>query len=165
VERILKKSRNKGFTIIHVKSEFQPDRSDWMLFYKPERKKEIPCIKDKYGADFTEFSRPLADEYIIKKQTFDAFVNPKLIEYLKSKNIKAALIAGIQTSVCVLFTATSAYLRKIIPFVIEDACADNIERHKNSLQMYKHLCFKTVTTEQVQTNFPSIMKTINQFSN
>jgi ureidoacrylate peracid hydrolase len=163
VEKILEKSREKGFTVVHVKSEFQPDRSDWMLFYRPEGRGDIPCIKGKGGTDFTPFSRPSPEEYMVNKQTFDAFLNTGLYDYLKSRNVKAVLIAGLETSVCVLFTATSAYLRKLVPLVIEDACADGLERHEKTLRMYNQLSFITVTTEQVLSDFSSVMKIVERF--
>ena len=73
-----------------------------------------------------------------------------LEEYLRSRGVKGLLIAGLETSVCELFTATSAYLRRIVPMVVSDACADEPQRHKDTLRMYDGLCFKVVTTDQVK---------------
>lgn len=163
IASLLNEGRKKGFLIIHIKSVFKPDQSDWMLFYKPEGRGTIPCIKGSEGSNFTSFACPEPFENVIIKQTFDAFANTNLEDYLKKNKIKSVLIAGLETSVCVLFTATSAYNRQLLPLVVEDACADIPKRHKNAIQMYKDLCFKTITTEQMVKDYNSIRKLINKF--
>jgi nicotinamidase-related amidase len=160
---LLKEGRKKGFQIIHIKSVFQPDQSDWMLFYRPEGRGEIPCIKGSEGSNFTSFAYPKPFEKILIKQTFDAFANTNLEDYLKKNKIKSVLVAGLETSVCVLFTATSAYNRQLLPLVVEDACADIPKRHETAIQMYKDLCFKTITTEQMVKDFNSIINLIKKF--
>ncbi len=57
VAKLLSISREKGYNIIHVRSVFQPDRSDWMLFYRPEGRGQIPCIAGTEGTEFTEFAK------------------------------------------------------------------------------------------------------------
>ena len=163
IANLLKEGRKKGFLIIHIKSVFQPDQSDWMLFYKPEGRGAIPCIKGSEGSNFTSFAYPKPFEKIIIKQTFDAFANTNLEDYLKKNKIKSVLVAGLETSVCVLFTATSAYNRQLLPLVVEDACADTPKRHETAIQMYIDLCFKTTTTQQIVKDFNSITHQINKF--
>ena len=163
VAKLLSLSREKGFNIIHVRSEFQPDRSDWMLFYRPEGRGQIPCIAGTQGVEFTEFAEPLKGEKIVEKQTFDAFVDTDLEDYLQSNDIKVILIAGLETSVCVLFTANSAYLQKYLPLVVSDACVDTKERHENAIEMYGDLSFKTITTGQLADDYQSIKELIETF--
>jgi nicotinamidase-related amidase len=163
VKKLLSFARSKGFTVIHVQSCFKQDKSDWMLFYRPEGRGNVPCIEGTNGVKMETFSAPINEEIIITKQTFDAFINTKLKTYLKEYEVKVALIAGIETSVCVLFTATSAYLNGILPLVVSDACADEPVKHDTILRYYNDLSFKTVTTEQVQDEWPSIEALYNQF--
>ena len=163
VAKLLSIGREKGFNIIHVRSVFKPDRSDWMLFYRPEGRGQIPCIAGTEGIEFTEFAEPLNGETIVEKQTFDAFVDTDLEDYLQSHGIKVILIAGLETSVCVLFTANSAYLRKYLPLVVSDACADTGKRHENAIKMYGDLSFKTITTDQLADNYQNIEELIEAF--
>ena len=160
VETLLQEARDRGLTVLHVKSVFKPDRSDWMLFYRPEGRGVIPCIEGTGGTDFEDYAAPLKGEIVIQKQTFDAFMNPSLEDLLKQNNVKATFIVGLETSVCVLFTATSMYLRGILPIVVSDSCADEPSRHEAALKMYNNLCFKTVKTIEVKTNWSSVMKLI-----
>ncbi|TRO53777.1 cysteine hydrolase [Candidatus Bathyarchaeota archaeon] len=164
VSRLLDISRKQGFHVIHIRSVFQPDRSDWMLFYRPEGRGTIPCIAGTEGAEFVDFSQPKRGEKIIEKQTFDAFVDTGLDDYLRSLGVNTVLLAGLETSVCVLFSATSAYLRKYLPLVVSDACADTVERHGSMLRMYGDLCFKEITTEQLENDAQSVEKLVETFA-
>lgn len=163
VAKLLSISREMDFNIIHVRSVFQPDRSDWMLFYRPEGRGQIPCISGTEGIEFTEFAEPLKGEKIVEKQTFDAFVGTDLEDYLQSNDVQVILIAGLETSICVLFTANSAYLRRYLPLVVSDACADTEKRHENAIKMYGDLSFKTITTGQLTDDYPSIKELIEKF--
>jgi nicotinamidase-related amidase len=163
IKKLLSLSRKKDFNIIHVRSVFQQDRSDWMLFYRPLGRGQIPCISSTEGCKFIEFAKPCKGEKIIAKQTFDAFIGTDLEEHLKGRNIKTILIAGLETSICILFTANSAYLRKYLPLVVSDACADRKERHEWTLKMYKDLSFKLITTGQLSDDYQSIEKIIETF--
>jgi len=163
VGALLSEARAKGLTVVHVQSSFKPDRSDWMLFYRPQGRGDVPCIAGTEGASSEDFAAPMPGEYVVKKQTFDGFVNTDLTRILEARDVKAALVAGLETSVCVLFTATSAYLRRIVPLVVADACADEPSRHEATLRMYGDLCFKTVTTGQVQSEWTSVVSLIGRF--
>lgn len=156
-------SREKGFNVVHVRSVFQPDRSDWMLFYRPEGRGDIPCIAGTEGIEFTDFAKPIDGEKIFEKQTFDAFVDTGLDEYLKGLGVNVVLVAGLETSVCVLFSANSAYLRGYLPLVVSDACGDTVDRHRAILKMYGDLSFKQVTVEQLINEYEKIEAVIESF--
>jgi nicotinamidase-related amidase len=164
VTTLLQVARDKGLTIIHTQAWFKPDRSDWMLFYRPQGRGNVPCIADTDGALFEDFAMPLPHEIVIQKQTFDGFVGAPLESLLREHHVKAALIAGLETSVCVLFTATSAYLRRIVPLVVEDACGDELARHEATLRLYRELSFKTVTTAQVQREWDGVIQLVENFT-
>ncbi len=163
VEKLLSISRERGYNIVHVRSAFQPDRSDWMLFYRPEGRGQIPSIDGTEGIEFTEYAEPLKGEKIVEKKTFDAFINTDLDGHLKSHGIKTVLISGLETSVCVLFTANTAYARKYLPLVVSDACGDSKERHENAIKMYSDLSFKTITTGQLADDYGSVEELIEAF--
>ena len=163
VKKLLSISRERGYNIVHVRSTFQPDRSDWMLFYRPEGRGQTPCINGTEGFEFADYAKPKEGEKIVEKKTFDAFINTNLDFHLKSHGIKTILIAGLETSVCVLFTANTAYARKYLPLVVSDACGDSKNRHENSIKMYNDLSFKTITTGQLTDDYQSVKELIETF--
>lgn len=163
IRTLLSVARTHRLSVIHIQSVFRADRSDWMLFYRPQGRCTIPCISGSSGVNIEDFAMPQDAEPIICKQTFDGFLQTDLEGVLRAHGVKAVLIAGLETSVCVLFTATSAYLRRFVPFIVSDACADQAEKHEIVLRMYESLCFKTVTTSQVRNDLASIMRVAEQF--
>ncbi len=163
IRMLLDKARTLNLPVIHLKSSFRSDRSDWMLFYRPHGRGNIPCIEGTRGTVIEDFATPIKDEILITKHTFDGFIDTNLGKILRDLEIEGILIAGLEMSVCILFTATSAYLRDLVPFVVTDACADEPLRHNTTIQMYRDLCFKTVTTSQVQENWEFIENLSKQF--
>lgn len=156
VAQLLQAARGRNLTIIHTQAWFQPDRSDWMLFYRPAGRGNVPCLADTAGAQFTDFAMPQPGEIVVRKQGFDGFAATSLEQILHERDIQTVLIAGLETSICVLFTATSAYLRRIVPLVVTDACGDEPARHEATLQMYANLSFKTVTTAQIEHEWDEV---------
>ena len=163
VAALLRSARATGLTIVHTQALFRSDRSDWMLFYRPQGRGSVPCRAGSDGVQFEEFAAPQPGECVIQKQAFDGFVNTELERMLRERGIKAVLLAGLETSVCVLFTATSAYLRRIVPLVVADACGDERERHAATLRMYDGLCFQTVTTAQAQGDYREVLRAAEPF--
>jgi len=164
VAQLLQAARAKNLAIIHTQAWFKPDRSDWMLFYRSEGRGNVPCIANTAGAQFTDFAMPMPGEHVIQKQAFDGFVHSDLERILCKHNIQAALIAGLETSICVLFTAASAYLRRIVPLIVEDACGDELARHEATVRTYTHLCFKTVTSAQVAHQWNEVKQLAGAFA-
>ncbi len=164
VRTLLATARAHQLTIVHTQAVFNADRTDWLLFYRPQGRGQSPCIAGTDGVAIEDFATPREGEIVIRKQTFDGFANTDLERVLRARNIQAVLIAGIETSVCVLFTATSAYLKRIVPVVVSDACADRPERHEAALRLYSGLCFQSVTTAQVQEDLSSVVRLAGPFA-
>jgi nicotinamidase-related amidase len=163
IRTLLATARARGLLIVHTQAAFQPDESDWMLFYRPQGRGAIPCIAGSAGVAIEDFAAPQESEPIIRKQTFDGFLNTQLEQVLRERNIRAVLVAGLVTSACVLFTAASAYQRRIVPVVVTDACADVPEHHEAALRMYGGLCFKSISTRQVHDDLASVVDLAGRF--
>lgn len=163
IRTLLATARAHRLLVVHTHAVFQPDRSDWMLFYRPQGRGRIPCVEGTDGARIESFATPLDGEPVVRKQHFDGFAGTDLERLLLSRDIQAVLVAGLVTSVCVLFTAASAYRRRIVPVVVSDACADTPDHHDAALRMYGGLCFQTATTAQVRDDLPSVVRLVGQF--
>lgn len=141
VERLLALCRRAGLDIVHLRASFQPDRSDWMARYRLLGK--IPCVAGTAGADVLPCAQALPEEPIIEKQTFDGFLQPALPDYLEKNGKRFVLVAGIESSVCVLLTAMAATQRGYLTALIADCCADNQPAHEHTLRNYR-FAFDTV---------------------
>jgi nicotinamidase-related amidase len=164
IRTLLATARAHRLAVAHTHAVFQPDASDWMLFYGPHGRGPIPCIAGSVGVAIEDFAAPQVSETVIRKQTFDGFLKTDLERVLSERKIQAVIVAGLVTSVCVLFTATSAYLRGFVPLVVTDAYADSPEHHDAALRMYDGLCFLSVSTAQVEFNLESVIELAASFA-
>lgn len=150
IARLLTLCRKEGLEIIHVRSRFKPDKSDWMLMYRLRRipVSHHPCIAGKDGEKPVSFAASEPGELVFIKQTFDALHTPKLVTYLRENGKRVVLVAGLLTSVCVLFTAASAAQLGFLAAVVEDCCADSPEKHERTLDEYQFM-FERITTDAI----------------
>lgn len=141
VEGLLEYCRSSDLDIVHVRAEFEPDGSDWMAPYRA--KGEIPCVRGTPGAEALPFASERDDEPVLRKQTFDAFLQPDLLTRLHRARKSFILVAGLETSVCVLFTAASAVQRGFLAAVVEDCCADDPAKHAAAMAGYPFVFERT----------------------
>ena len=138
--------RREGIAVVHLRAAFQPDMSDWMVKYK--LRGSIPCVQGTPGTETLPFALEAPGEVVIVKQTFDGFCRPELLEHLKRSGKRFVLVAGLVTSTCVLFTATSAAQRGFLTTVVEDCCADEPSAHEQTLDRYQFI-FDRTTVERI----------------
>jgi nicotinamidase-related amidase len=144
--RLLALCRTEGLEVIHVRSRFKPDKSDWMLMYRLRVPvSHHPCIAGQEGEEPLSFAAEEPGERLFFKQTFDALHAPDLVSYLRENDKRVLLVAGLVTSICVFFTAASAAQLGFLAAVVEDCCADRPERHQRTLDEYGFLFDRTTT--------------------
>jgi len=139
-------ARADGLAVVHVRASFQPDGSDWMARYRLRGR--IPCIEGTAGVEPLPFAAALPGEPVVTKHTFDAFLGTELDELLASRGIRGVLIAGLVTSTCVLFTASTATQRGYLVSVVADCCADREDVHHATLAAYPFV-FDTVHSSEI----------------
>ena len=133
--------RSAGLDILHVRAEFEPDGSDWMAPYRVTGK--TPCVRGTPGADALPCAVERGDEPVLRKRTFDAFLQPDLLTRLHRARKSFILVAGLETSVCVLLTAASAVQNGFLAAVVEDCCADDPSRHEAAVNGYPFMFNRT----------------------
>jgi nicotinamidase-related amidase len=150
VARLLALCRTEGLEVIHVHSRFKPDKSDWMLMYRLRvAVRHHPCVAGQKGEMPVSFAASEPGELVVFKQTFDALHAPNLVPYLREHNKRVVLVAGLLTSVCVLFTAASAAQLGFLAAVVEDCCADRLKKHERTLDEYQFM-FERTTTDAIR---------------
>ena len=146
VARLLSLCRAEGLEVIHVRSRFKPDKSDWMLMYRLRVPvSHHPCVAGQEGEKPAAFAAREPRELVVFKQTFYALHTPNLVPYLRENDKRVILVAGLLTSVCVLFTAASAAQLGFLAAVVEDCCADSPEKHERTLDEYQFMFDRTTT--------------------
>jgi nicotinamidase-related amidase len=149
ISNLLDYCRQEQIDVVHLRAEFQQDKSDWMAKYKLLER--IPCIEGTEGAEVFPCAKEAPDEMVLSKQTFDGFHNPELESYLLQNNKRFLLIAGLVTSVCLLLTAANAAQRGYLVAMIENCCADEPNAHRHTLERYPFI-FGHTTVNQIADN-------------
>jgi nicotinamidase-related amidase len=101
-----------GMTTVFVQAAYNP--ASWYrppLFLHDPQRQDYGCHRGSWGADFVEPIKQLttqAHAKVVEKPTFDAFFETELCGFLRLRQIETLYVAGLETNVCVLFTACSA---------------------------------------------------------
>jgi nicotinamidase-related amidase len=144
-----------GMLVVNVKTEYKEDFSDWkMLDERFEVKKHKHFIEGTLDAEIIPPLAPREGEELIVKNRWNAFLNTKLHEILKSKHITNLIIVGAATDVCVLETCSHAFSLEyncIVP--IETTASFNAERKKMGLDLLGFGRSKVVYVEDVYKMF------------
>ena len=147
VAGLLDQCRRLGIEVIHLREVFTPDRTDWLPRYLIRGRS--PCVRGTPGAAALDVAAAQDGEKVIEKQTQNGFHCPELLPYLTSRNKRFVLVAGLVTSVCVLFTATSAVQLGLLAAVVEDGCADYPEAHALALRRYRGFLLDVATAAEL----------------
>jgi nicotinamidase-related amidase len=145
VTQLLEFARAHRLLVVHVRARFQPDGSDWMARYRLRGR--IPCIDGTSGAETLPFATELPGEPVVIKHSFDGFLNTDLHALLTRRGIRGLLVAGLVTSTCVLFTASTATQLGYLVTVLSDCCADDEVAHSATLAAYPYIFGTALSTE------------------
>jgi nicotinamidase-related amidase len=162
VTRLLAYCRQESIDIVHLRAGFSADQSDWMVKYR--FLDSIPCIEGTDGAEVLPFAAELPGETVFVKNTFDGFLSAKLQSYLQKNKKQFVLVAGIETSVCVLLTAASAAQRGYLVAVVEDCCADQPDVHEHTLDRYPFI-FSRTTVDQIDATRAQWLADLERLAN
>lgn len=143
---LLATARDEGLSVVHVRARFRPDGGDWMARHR--LRNWIPCIDGTAGVETLPFAAELPGEPVVTKHTFDGFLGTDLDELLAGRGIRGLLVAGLVTSTCVLFTASTATQRGYLVSVVSDCCSDREEVHHATLAAYPFI-FDTVRSDEI----------------
>ncbi|WP_414587844.1 cysteine hydrolase family protein [Scytonema sp. PCC 10023] len=153
--------RKNEIEVIHLRTEYQADKSDWMPFEKLGM--PMSCIQGTQAVEFMDFANPAFNETVITKNRIDGFTQPELDQTLKSKAKKFLLLSGLNTSVCVLFTVASAVQKGYLTALVEDCCADwSFQGHSFTFADYANYLFKTTCVSDIQHNYTAWCTLIKQ---
>ena len=162
IGELLAYCRSAGLDIVHVRAAFEPDGSDWMAPYRIKGK--TPCVRGTPGAGVLPCAAERGDEPVLRKRTFDAFLQPDLLTRLQRARKSFILLAGLETSVCVLLTAASAVQHGFLAAVVEDCCADDPAKHEAAIAGYPFV-FDRTSLARLETDHDGWMDMLNALQN
>jgi nicotinamidase-related amidase len=109
------------------------------LFLQHPQRRDYACHPGSWGADFvTPIQTLITHDHakVITKHTFDAFFETELRGFLRFKQIDTVYLAGVETNVCVLFTACSALSNGFTTIILTDCVTTSrMDVHEQALHI------------------------------
>lgn len=107
-----------------------------------------PGIQDDGRHVIVDSLRPVAEESLITKWRYDAFVRTDLQERIQDAGRDQLIVTGIYAHIGVLMTAISAFMRDIQPFLVADAVADfSLDYHREALRYAAERCAVVIDSD------------------
>jgi nicotinamidase-related amidase len=125
---------------IFVRTAYDPaSRYRPPLFIAAPNRRDYACHPGTWGAELVDPIKRLAADRcakVVEKHTYDAFFETELRSFLQSHHIDTLYVTGVETNVCVLFTALSALSNGFATVVLEDCVATSLPAlHAPALQI------------------------------
>lgn len=116
--------------------------------FKSGRLKSV-CAPDSFGSELYKI-KPLPNEQVLEKYTFDFFSNNQLKKQLKEKQINTIIITGVNTDICVDTTLRSAFTLGYNIIILEDLVASiNQEAHKYLLKTFHRFFGAVIKSDEI----------------
>jgi nicotinamidase-related amidase len=145
--RLLDAARDAGLTVIHTRQGFRPDLDE----LPPHRLARVRdgvsaigkpgplgrfLIRGEPGFEIVPELEPAAGEPVVDKSGNGAFWGTDLASILAERDVRALILAGVTTDVCVHCTLREANDRGFECLLVSDACASgDVEAHRAALHM------------------------------
>jgi nicotinamidase-related amidase len=145
LSQLRRRAKDAGVPVIYVNDNFGKWRSDF--------RQQLGHVLEEgvRGEPVAKLLRPDEKDYFVLKAKHSGFYQTQLdllIDYLR---VKTVVLAGFTTDMCVLFTASDAYLRDLEIIVPPDCSASaSIEHHDRALEhMSRVLHVKTIPSKDL----------------
>ena len=149
IEKLLQFAREEKIKIIHVKTVYKKDKSNWPEAYKT--RDAMWCMENTEDCEIIQSALPTENETVIIKKRFSSFYETKLDEVLQQNKIDTLFIAGFSGDVCVRMTTMDAFNRGYNLFWISDCIESLFEDYKKSEEYIQNLTkLKVVTIEEIK---------------
>jgi nicotinamidase-related amidase len=141
-----------GVRTFFVRAAYEPASSVRPpLFLDDSERRDCACHPGSWGGELVAAFEPLAAHdlsTVVLKPTFDGFHATDLCAQLKAKRIKTLYLAGVETNVCVLFTALSALSNGFETTILEDGVATSRrDLHRPALRILEVAKARRMSTQ------------------
>lgn len=163
--QMLQQARKEGLEVIHVRTRFAADKSDWPNAFRVTFGNHIPCLAGTPGVEPADFAREAAGERVFYKKHFDAFTSNELLAHLRARGVKRVFLAGLTTDVCILSSALGAGSHGYVATVVNDCCsAAPMNVHSFIIHRYEGLMFDVKNHDQLLSQLPAWRNEFSQFA-
>jgi nicotinamidase-related amidase len=152
IARLKKNAKAAGIPVIYVNDNFGKWQSDF-------RKLVDHCVEDNVrGKPIAQLLTPDERDYFVLKPKHSAFYSTSLdllLRYLKADTV---ILTGIAGNICILFTASDAYMRDFNLLVPRDCIASETEADNQHALAYMSKVLKADTRPSTDIDFKALSK-------
>ncbi len=152
IARLKQNANAAGIPVIYVNDNFGKWQSDF-------RKLVDHCLEDNVkGKPIAQLLRPDERDYFVLKPKHSAFFSTSLdllLRYLKANTL---ILTGIAGNICVLFTASDAYMRDFNLLVPRDCIASETEADNEHALAYMAKVLKADTRPSTEIDCRAIAR-------
>ncbi len=126
INDLVSKARAVGAPVIWVKADYAWDKVPPGMRAKAMARgaTTLFACSGTWGGDFFEVE-PAADELVIEKTSFSAFMGTNLDRHLRARGIRTVVFCGVQTNVCVDSSARDAQALGFYVAIASDCVASH----------------------------------------
>jgi len=150
IQRLLKEGRDNKIPVIYACDSFSPQ--DFIF------KGRMPphSVRGTDGVEVIDELRPEKGDMILEKRRFSAFFKTDLDITLRTLGLDTIVVCGMNTHVCVMFTAWDGLANDFNAILIEDCCgAPKKEIHDATVNLYRRSpifpLFRIITLDEFLT--------------
>lgn len=129
IQQLLTAARAKGITVIYACDAHAPADPELRVWGEH-------AMAGTKGAEVVPELSPIKGETVIFKHTYDIFQEPRLGRFLRKKDIKELVLAGVVTEICIQHSAAGAFFNGYRVVIPEDCVASPDEREKKRALEY-----------------------------
>src|SRR5688572_30649257 len=152
IAKLKKNAKAAGIPVIYVNDNFGKWQSDF-------RKLVDHCLDDNVkGKPIARLLKPDERDYFVLKPKHSAFYSTSLdllLRYLKADTL---ILTGIAGNICVLFTASDAYMRDFNLLVPQDCIASETEADNQHALAYMAKVLKADTRPSTDIDFKTMAR-------
>jgi nicotinamidase-related amidase len=128
IASLKKRAKESGIPVIYINDNFGKWQSDFQKVLNH-------CLqKGVRGQPVAEILKPDEDDYFVLKPKHSAFYSTTLDTLLDYLKVQTLIITGIAGNICVLFTASDAFMRDFHLIVPSD-CVASVDPEENRLAL------------------------------
>ena len=121
-----RRAKATGIPVIYANDNFGKWQSDFNRVVQH-------CLEDGVkGEELVQILEPDDDDYFVLKPKHSAFFASPLDVLLEYLGVRTLILAGIAGNICVLFTASDAYIRDYDLFIPADCSISNTEEENEN---------------------------------
>jgi ureidoacrylate peracid hydrolase len=144
-------ARQNGFPICFVRTSGNPwtNTPVWTEFKDPEL---LACAEGTWGAEFHPGLEPQANDMVVTKHRYSAFIGTDLDLLLRARGVKSLLVTGVGTGMCVFHTLTVGFMLDYYITLIEDCCATTYgpQAHDEAVALIRKHYGRIASSEEIK---------------